>query len=257
MDKPSAAGRTRQPERTREAILDAAERLFAERGYEGASLQQIGEAAGVSRGTPAYFFGSKDGLYGAVLERIFAAELALIAAAGERAVASGGGPIEVIVSAIESFIDFLHARPSFVRLVEREALSGGRHLRDAAAHSSAMRESLTAVAAVLENGPFRRVEPAQFLLSALALCWFPWAHADTFARALGLDPDSPEFVEQWKHQVIDLVLYGTLASNAVRPVQDPRAGWDDAFRRMAQRGDDQPIDGNWPATDFDKAEWEW
>ena len=43
----------------------------------------------------------------------------------------------------------------------------------------------------------------------------------------------------------------------VRPVHDPRAGWDDAFRRMAERGDDRLVDGEWPATDFDEAEWEW
>jgi antitoxin MazE len=43
----------------------------------------------------------------------------------------------------------------------------------------------------------------------------------------------------------------------VRPVHDPRAGWDDAFRRMAERGDDHLIDGEWPATDFDSTEWEW
>lgn len=36
-----------------------------------------------------------------------------------------------------------------------------------------------------------------------------------------------------------------------------RSGWADAFRRMATRGDDRLIDGDWPATDFDKAEWEW
>jgi antitoxin MazE len=43
----------------------------------------------------------------------------------------------------------------------------------------------------------------------------------------------------------------------VRPVDDPRAGWEEAFRRMAERGDDKLIDGDWPATEFDKSEWEW
>lgn len=47
---------------------------------------------------------------------------------------------------------------------------------------------------------------------------------------------------------------GTLV---VRPVRDPRAGWDEAFRRMAERGDDRLIDGNWQPTNFEQAEWEW
>jgi len=61
----------RNPLRTREAILDAAEEVFAEQGYDSTSLQVIGTRAGVSRGTPGYFFGSKPDLYQAVLERCF------------------------------------------------------------------------------------------------------------------------------------------------------------------------------------------
>jgi TetR/AcrR family transcriptional regulator len=63
--------RTRDAERSREAILDAAERLFSDRGFEGVSLQEIASDAGLSRGAPSYFFGSKDSLYEAVLERVF------------------------------------------------------------------------------------------------------------------------------------------------------------------------------------------
>ena len=48
----TASERIRNPERSRAAILDAAERLFAEQGYDAASLTQVGAAAGVSRGTP-------------------------------------------------------------------------------------------------------------------------------------------------------------------------------------------------------------
>jgi AcrR family transcriptional regulator len=67
---PTAPRRTRDAERTRRRILDAAEELFARQGFDAASLAAIGEAAGVSRGTPSYFFGSKEELYQAVLERM-------------------------------------------------------------------------------------------------------------------------------------------------------------------------------------------
>src|SRR5919205_2149237 len=63
--------KVRDAERSREAILAAAERLFAERGYEAASLHDIGAAAGLSRGTPSYFFGSKERLHLDVLRRAF------------------------------------------------------------------------------------------------------------------------------------------------------------------------------------------
>ena len=202
-----ATGRTRDPDRTRDAILDAAETLFAERGYEGASLQEIGRAAGLSRGTPAYFFGSKDGLYRAVLERVFAAELELVMGAAERAQAAGG-PEAALVAAVESFLDFIAARPSFVRLLDREALASGRALRETAVHAVSMREGLAATAALLAAGPFRSVDPAHVLLDVLALCWFPVAHAETFARGLGLDPDDPAFAATRKRHVVDLLLRG-------------------------------------------------
>jgi AcrR family transcriptional regulator len=61
-----------QSARSREALLAAATDLFAERGYREASVQAIGERAGVSRGSIFWHFGSKEGLLWAVVERAFA-----------------------------------------------------------------------------------------------------------------------------------------------------------------------------------------
>ena len=63
----SLPDRERNPARTRAAILDAAEKLFAGKGFDATSLNDVGTAAGVSRGTPGYFFGSKEELVRAVL----------------------------------------------------------------------------------------------------------------------------------------------------------------------------------------------
>jgi AcrR family transcriptional regulator len=68
---PRATDRQRNAPKTRIAILDAAEQLFAAKGYDATSLHEVGKAAGVSRGTPGYFFGSKAALYQAVLDRCF------------------------------------------------------------------------------------------------------------------------------------------------------------------------------------------
>lgn len=64
--------RTEQAERSRQRLIDAASRLFAERGYRDTSVQAIGEAAGISRGSIFWHFGSKEGLLWAVVERAFA-----------------------------------------------------------------------------------------------------------------------------------------------------------------------------------------
>src|SRR5271157_5694418 len=53
---------------TREAILEAAERIFGDEGLAGARTEAIAAAAGVNKALLYYYFGSKDGLYRAVLE---------------------------------------------------------------------------------------------------------------------------------------------------------------------------------------------
>src|SRR6476646_9612071 len=78
----------RNAARSRAAILDAAEKLFAEKGYDATSLSEVGAAAGVSRGTPGYFFGSKQELYDAVLERCFEEVRQAVRAGRARAMAS-------------------------------------------------------------------------------------------------------------------------------------------------------------------------
>ena len=74
---------------TRERLLDAAERLFAERGYEGTSLRAVTRAAGASVSAANYHFGSKRSLLRAAVRRHLEAlnqrRLALLAAAEERA----------------------------------------------------------------------------------------------------------------------------------------------------------------------------
>jgi AcrR family transcriptional regulator len=65
-----AAGRRRHDARaSREALLDAADALFHERGYDAATVRDIGERAGVDAALIARYFGSKEGLYLATLEQ--------------------------------------------------------------------------------------------------------------------------------------------------------------------------------------------
>jgi AcrR family transcriptional regulator len=200
--------RTRDAARSREAILDAAEHLFAARGYDAVSLEEIGRLAGVSRGTPRYFFGAKEALYRAVLARVLTAEAELLLAAQARADAAGDGPEVTVAALVESFVDFLFARPAFVRLVEREAVAGGRILQEVAAETEAVQAGMASLGAYFAGGPFREQSPGQILLALLALSWFPLAHAETFTRAFGFDAGDPAFITQWKPFVVSLVLRG-------------------------------------------------
>jgi TetR/AcrR family transcriptional regulator len=101
-----------------DAILDAAERLFAERGFERTTAQAIGRAVGASPGLIYYYFGSKAGLYRAVLERIIRG----IVERGLAEADASADPVDVIRGFVRIQAEGLAARPHTGRLIMREML---------------------------------------------------------------------------------------------------------------------------------------
>lgn len=188
--------RTRDAGRSRGAILDAAEELFAERGYEAVSLQEIGDAAGLSRGAPSYFFGSKQDLSVAVLERVFADREEATRRAFEpvrawSGSARAGSLRQPLTRAIESYMSFLLERPAFVRLIAWEELRGGEGLRRAERESSAMREAFAGVRAVARRRSLRAFEVDDAVLVLVSLTFSPFSQRATFMAALGRDLADP------------------------------------------------------------------
>ena len=123
---PQRIEKERNAARSRAAILDAAERLFAERGYDATSLTEVGAAAGVSRGTPGYFFGSKAELYRAVLDRAFAEVREAVRAGRARALASSQGTETILAGAVSDYFEFLAARPARGRRPSVRRTGGAR-----------------------------------------------------------------------------------------------------------------------------------
>jgi TetR/AcrR family transcriptional regulator len=188
--------RIRDADRSRRTILDAAETLFAERGLESVSLQDIGDAAGLSRGTPNYYFGAKQELYVAVLERVFADREDATRRAFEpvRAWCDSPRPGSLrrpLTRAVESYMSFLLARPAFVRLVAREELRGGEGLRAAEHEGAAMREALAAVRAVAGARALRRFDVDDAVLVLVSLTFSPLSQRSTFMAALARDLTDP------------------------------------------------------------------
>jgi TetR/AcrR family transcriptional regulator len=198
----------RNAARTREAILAAAERLFSERGYDATSLTDVGAAAGVSRGTPGYFFGSKEQLYRDVLERCLERVRSAVRSGRERALASQEPPGVVLAGAVGEYFDFISANPDFVRLLEREALDGGKQIATLPPHLEAAQEALGAIVTELALEPADQAEARQLMVSMLALSWFHVVHAPTVLRALGVDAGDPAFREERRRHVVNLVVQG-------------------------------------------------
>ena len=193
------AERIRDAERSREAILVAAEDSFARLGFEGASLQQIAEAAGVSRSTPVYFFGGKEALYDAVLVRVIARGQEAMA----RAYAEGedAGSLEDAVEAyVGTFIDFLGHDENFLRLMQREALRGESPV--VKHYGRAVEEAVVALRPIADKAG---ISPERLILDLTALCWYPFAHEHTLLPALGMKARDPAFLEEQKRHVADLV----------------------------------------------------
>jgi AcrR family transcriptional regulator len=111
-------------ERTAERILDAAEALFAKRGYAGTTLRDVATEVGLR--TPSLYnhFESKEALYGAVFERDLRP---VLSALSDHAVPGreGGEPPRKLV---ETVMRVMAAHPRLPSLIQHETLTGGEHL---------------------------------------------------------------------------------------------------------------------------------
>lgn len=110
--------RATDPTSAREQILDAAEALFAHQGLGPTTIKQIGAAAKQNPALLYYYFGSKEELYRAVLQRVMAGMLERGGAAFDAA-ASPGAAIRALVSAQ---MEFVLTHPNAPRLLIREMM---------------------------------------------------------------------------------------------------------------------------------------
>lgn len=122
-NKSRAPGRRSRAEsaRTRTRILDRAERLFARKGYRGVSLRELARAAGVRPFTIQHHFGSKLGLYQAVLNRWDSEVLARLA----RVVAESQDFPTLVGAIVDELFEFFLGKRDWVAVSARANLGEG------------------------------------------------------------------------------------------------------------------------------------
>jgi AcrR family transcriptional regulator len=179
----------RDADRSRAAILDAAETLFAEHGFDAVTMAQVGAAAGVSRGTPGYFFGTKEALYRVVIERAAATFRILAETLRARDASATHSPAVRLGETVDAFLALLTSRTSLVKLIDRE-----NGIVSGEPHAEALRDALEGL------GDDRD----RVALVALAMCWFPVSHSGA-ARLLGVDASAPGFAQVWRDEVLAAV----------------------------------------------------
>jgi AcrR family transcriptional regulator len=116
---------------TREALLDAAERAFAARGFDGASTRDIARDAGLKNQASLYhYYDDKEGLYEAVLSRAVDALLPLWQNAAPGRVGGAADPA-AMGAYLDRVIDYLVAHPHTAPLIERAGLDESRFVQSA------------------------------------------------------------------------------------------------------------------------------
>jgi AcrR family transcriptional regulator len=113
---------------TRTALLDAAEHVFAERGFEATGIRDITDRAGVAHGLVRHHFASKEGLWRAVIDRAIDRYAAAMTPHATRAAAHPARPLTATRDAARGFLDVSMRHPRVVRLILHEGIRGGSRL---------------------------------------------------------------------------------------------------------------------------------
>lgn len=196
---------------SRETLLKAAKEAFAARGLEGARVDDIAQRAGINKQLVYHYFGSKDGLYTAVLEDIYREirereqELHLASFPAE----------EAMRRLIEFSFDYLAQHPEFVSLISDENAHDGRHLQGAPQVEEMNRPIIDLLRETLDRGMsegiFRKgLEPLHVYLSIAGMAFFYFANVHTLSRVFNRPLGSKTAIAERRAHIVDFVL------NAIR-----------------------------------------
>jgi AcrR family transcriptional regulator len=182
------------PARSRkDTILEVATSLFAERGYEGASMNDVAARAGMRKASLFYHFASKDALYEAVLERL----LATVAAALEEVYSREGPFADRLDASAEVTTAVFGAHPCAARLLLREAMDWGPAMRGQLLQRILVVLEATAafVRAGQEAGAFVDGDAKQLVLTVVGAQVTAFALGNLVERYAGTQPFDEAFID--------------------------------------------------------------
>ncbi|WP_306599534.1 TetR/AcrR family transcriptional regulator [Geothrix sp. 21YS21S-2] len=215
---------------TRSAILKAAMAEFAREGEAGARTEAIAKAAGLNKALIHYYFGTKEGLYGAVLDEVFTG----LVESFLRNLQGPGTPGERLLRHFLAHFDHLASAGAFTRLLGHEMMRArsGQATRISRIVDIAFRPLHAALAAVLDegarSGELRPLDPEPVLVSLTGANTFYFISAPIYREITGEDPRDPARLARQREALLDFaasILFsepsqGRLA--AARILSEPR-----------------------------------
>jgi AcrR family transcriptional regulator len=200
-------GRTNDPERTMAGILEVARAEFSEKGLAGARIDAIAAATKTSKRMIYYYFGSKEGLYLAVLEESYRemrqteAELHL----------EDLPPEDALRKLVAFTFDHHHGNEHYIRLVMSENMQRGEYLRQSKIIQKLNVPAIDAIQKLYDRGVklgvFRsHLDPVDIHQSISALTFFNMSNQHTFGLIFKTDTQSAKALTARRDSVIEMVV---------------------------------------------------
>jgi AcrR family transcriptional regulator len=206
-DAPPRVQRRNDPEATKANIIEVAMREFAENGLDGARVDEIAEKTRTSKRMIYYYFENKEGLYQAVLEKVYADIRAREANLRLEALP----PEDALRKLVETTVEYDDAHPDVLRLVSIENINYARYM----SRSKAIRTLNLSAIAVLEEilrrgyseGVFRaKIDATDLHMVISALSFFRVSNRHTFGVIFRVDFSDPAVRKRHRKLIGDTVL---------------------------------------------------
>lgn len=195
-----------EQDQARSRILEAAEELFAGQGYDGVSIREIADRAQANSAMIYYYFGSKLGLYRAIMEDILAALTNVVGSS----LSEGKDPVDRITKFANNYIAFLNSRKAarlFLRAVSSEdTQSIEMAVRQYLSWGFAMMEQN--IREGVETGVFRPVDTRMATLSLIGMMAFFFMGRPVVSRLPGMADYQTEMEQKLAEHTLGIFLNG-------------------------------------------------
>lgn len=203
----AARSRVNDPVKTKADILDVAAAHFASHGFSGSRVDEIAEQTHTSKRMLYYYFGSKEGLYRAVLARAYAGIRAHEAAIDLDALS----PRDALRRLAEITFDHHRENPDFARLVMVENIHCGANIGEVPGIEQRAQSAIGILDRLLArgraDGTFRpEVTPLDVHLTISSLAFFNVSNRYTITRIFGVDVVDAAVAAARREQVVAAVL---------------------------------------------------